>query len=254
MVVAEEPKKITPFTYARVTIIDGEQGSGKSMSAVAIVVDASFKDISSVKMSDGTEVKAKPVLDQDNYPYIGYAKLWINNKWKVTKLPPKSIVRADGVRIIYNGHLHGIRYVHMELIDIIKHLNDGTLRDCYLIIDEAYIGGDKREGMSPLVRVLTKLSKQLRKRHIHLIMCTPDSSELDQRFQKIEVEHIVCSYDEDTRQVTKFITNRKKYRKTREVPYDATLYRRYYDTDEIYEIPEVQMNRALAMASMGSVE
>lgn len=254
MVVAEETtKKSTPFTYARVTIIDGEQGSGKSMSAVAIVVDATFKDISSVKMPDGEEVKAKPVLDQYNYPYIGYAKLFINGKWKTMKIPPKSIVRADGVRIIYNGHLHGIRYAHMELIDIIKHLNDGTLKDCYLIIDEAYIGGDKREGMSPLVRVLTKLSKQLRKRHIHLIMCTPDSSELDQRFQKIEVEHIVCSYDEDTAKVTKFITNRKKYKKTRIVDYDAIIYRKYYDTDEIYEIPEVQMQRALAMASMGDI-
>jgi len=81
-------------------------------------------------------------------------------------------------------------------------------------------------------------------------MCTPDSSELDLRFQKIEVEHIVCSYNEDTQMVTKFITNRKKYKRSIERDYNSRLYRKYYDTDEIFELPDVQMKRAEAMASM----
>jgi len=248
--VVQKPK---PLSYAKVTIIDGEQGSGKSMSAISVGIDATFEKMDSVKLENGLIVKAQPVRNKQGYAIIGYGKLWIPEP-RIMKIPPKSVVRAEGIRIIYNGHLWGIRYAHMDLAEIISHLNDGSLRDCYLIIDEAYIGADKREGMSPLVRIMTKLSKQLRKRHIHLIMCTPDSSELDRRFQKIEVEHIVCSYDEDSQKVTKYIRNPKRYKRTREVTYDGRLYRKYYDTDEIYEIPEVQMQRALAMAGMASDE
>lgn len=251
-------RKNKPMTYALVTIIDGEQGSGKSETAVSIVVNATHKGMTSIGIYRGqddkgkavfTYCKAEPVLSKNGFPIIGYAKIWIpNQEPRTMKIPPKSIIVADDVRIIYNGHLWGIRYVHMELKDIIRHLNDGTIMNCYLIVDEAYIGGDRRDGLSPLVKTISKLSKQLRKRHIHLIMCTPDSTELDLRFQKIEVEHIVCSYDEYTQMITKYIRNRKKYKRPREVSYDARLYRKYYDTDEIYELTDVEIERALAMA------
>ena len=248
MVVAERPVRGKPLTYACATIIDGEQGSGKSMSAIAIPVDATFDNLTEVILN-GEKVKAEPVRNNEGDALVGYARI----NGKVLKLPDGSGAIAENVRVIYNGHLYGIRYVHMELAEIIEHLNskDELLKHCYLIIDEAYIGADRREGMSPLVRVLSKLSKQLRKRHIHLIMCTPDSSELDLRFQKIEVEHIACSYDEDTEMITKFIRNRKKYKRTIEVSYSSKLYRRYYDTDEIYQLTDVQIERAMAMASIG---
>lgn len=243
-----------PLTYARVTIIDGEQGSGKSMTAASIGVDATFEGMTAVRMSDGTLVKAEPVRNKQKYAIIGYGRLWIDDKPRIMKIPPSSCVIAGSVKIIYNGHYYGIRYAHMELEDIIKHIgkkDDATLNNAILIIDEAYIGADKREGMSPLVRGLSKLSKQLRKRHIHLVLCTPDSSELDRRFQKIEVEHIACSYDEEFHQVTKILRNPKRFRGLKEVTYDGTLYRKYYDTDEIFELPDVQIQRAIAMAQLG---
>ena len=258
MVVAERPvEKVKPLSYAKVTIIDGDQGSGKSMSAVAFGVDETHDKMTSIKLIDGTMVKARPFLNKQGYPVIGYAKIWMPNEPpKIIKIPPKSIIYAEGVKIIYNGHMWGIHYLHMELVNIIKHLSkdDPILKDCLLIIDEAYIGADRREGLSPLVKVLSKLSKQLRKRHVHLVMCTPDSSELDLRFQKIEVEHIACNYDETSDTVTKFIRNRKKYKRLREVEYSGYPYRKYYDTDEIFEIPEIQLNRALAMAGMREEE
>lgn len=251
-------RKTKPMTYARVTIIDGEQGSGKSETAVSFGVNAMHKGMTSIGIYRGLDdagkpvfvyCKAQPILSKRGFPIIGYAKIWLpNQEPRIMKIPPKSLICAEGVRVIYNGHLWGVRYVHMELKDIIKHLNDGTIRDCILIIDEAYITADRREGMSPLVKAVSKLSKQLRKRHIHLIMCTPDSTELDLRFQKIEVEHIVCSYDEMTQMVTKYIRNRKKYKRPREVSYDGRLYRKYYDTDEIYELTDIQIERAMAMA------
>jgi hypothetical protein len=137
----------------------------------------------------------------------------------------------------------------MELAEIVQYLNDGSLKDCYLVVDEGYLAGDRREGMNPLVKAISKLGWQIRKRHIFLIICLPDSSVLDLRLQKIETEHIVCSYDDE--KITMFIRNRKKYKRPREVSYNALLYRKYYDTDEHFEIPEVQIERAMAMADTG---
>lgn len=238
-----------PFTYAPVTIIEGEQKSGKTETAVTRVVDPTFANITGVKLASGIIVKAQPVLNKEGYPIIGYGRLWLpNQEPRTMKIPPKSCVIADSIKIISNGHLYGIRYAYMKLRGIIEHLNDGTLRDCYLTIDEAYIGGDRRDGLSPLVKVISKLGWQIAKRHITLTMCLPDSSVLDLRFQKLETEHIITSYDETTRKITMFIRNTKKYKRVREVSYYAPLYWKYYNPDEEFELPEVQLTRALAMA------
>jgi hypothetical protein len=253
MVVAERPieapKKSKPFTYAPITIIEGEQRSGKSETAITRMVDPTFEGMTAVRLKDGMVVKAEPLLNPQGYPVIGWGKLWLpNQEPKTMKIPAGSCVIADKVKVIYNGHLFGIRYVHMKLPDIIEHLNDGTLEDCYLTVDEAYIGGDRREGMNPLVRTISKLGWQIGKRHIRFTMCLPDSSVLDLRLQKIETEHIVCSYEEYTNKITVFIRNRKKYKRTREVSYYAPLYWKYFDTDEKFQLTDVELARAIAMA------
>ena len=247
--VIEEIKRRKPFNFAPVTIIEGEQKSGKSETAITRLVDASYDGMTSIKLSSGIEVKAQPVFNKQGYPIIGYGKLWLpNQEPRTMKIPPNSCVIADKVRIIANFHLYGIRSVYMKLADIIKHLNDGMIRDCYLNIDEAYLAGDRRQGLSPAVKVISKLGWQLAKRHIILTLCLPDSSALDLRFQKLETEHIVTSYDPDTQKVTMFIRNRRKYKRPREVSYYAPTYWKYYNPDEEFEISEVEMARAIAMA------
>ena len=126
--------KSKPFNYAPVTIIEGEQKSGKTETAVTRVVDPTYAGMTSVKLPSKVEVKAEPVLNKNGYPIIGYGKLWLPNEKspRIMKIPNGSIVIADGVKVIYNGHLYGIRYIHMKLPDIIKHLNDGTIRNCYV--------------------------------------------------------------------------------------------------------------------------
>ena len=251
MVVATENNviRLKPFTYAPITIIEGEQRSGKSETAVTRMVDPTYANLTSVKLASGVVVKAEPVLNKMGYPIIGIARLWLpGQEPKILKVPPKSILRADGIKVIYNGHLYGVRYAHMKLPEIIEHLNDGTIRDCYLTVDEAYIGGDRRDGLSPLVKTISKLGWQIGKRHIHFTMCLPDSSVLDLRLQKVETEHIVCSYDDSRHRITMFIRNRKKYKRPREVSYDARTYFKYFNTDENFELTDVEIARAIAMA------
>ena len=245
----DEIKKAKPFNYAPVTIIEGEQKSGKTVTAITRPIDETFSHLTAVKLANGLTIKAEPALKDNGYPIVGYGKLYMPNQSpRIMKIPPNSCIIADSVKIIYNGHLYGIRYAHMKLKDIIQHLNDGTIRDCYLIIDEAYIAGDRRQGLSPAVKVISKLGWQLAKRHIILTLCLPDASALDLRFQKIETEHIITTYDPNTQYVTMFIRNRKKYKRDREVSYYTPTYFKYYNPDEEFEIPEIEMQRAMAMA------
>ena len=251
MVLANPLAKKKPFSYAPISFFEGEQRSGKTESALTRPIDATFANMTSVKLNDGTIVKAEPVFNKQGYALIGYGKLYISGSPRIMKIPPKSYVIADSIKVIYNGHLYGIRYAHMTLSEIIQHLNDGTLEDCYLVVDEAYIGGDRRDGLNPLVKTVSKLGWQIGKRHIYLEMCLPDSTVLDLRLQKVETEHVICSYDDITKKITMLIRNRKKFKNVREVSYYAPLYWKYFDTDEKFTLTDVEIARATAMAQMG---
>jgi hypothetical protein len=249
--------KQKPLNYAPITIVEGEQKSGKSCFCVTRVVDPTFANITSVKLQDGTVVKAEPALNSRGYAITGMAKMWFPNP-RVMVVPPHSCVIADSIRVFANFHLKGIRYVYLPLHLIIEYLNsglitglspDGLIKEAFLIIDEAYIGGDKRDGMSPLVKVISKLGYQIAKRHLHVMFALPEADVLDFRLRGIETEHVICQpYDEVREIITVDIKNRKRYKQTRSVSFSARPYFRYYDADEQFELTNTQIARALASA------
>ena len=153
--------------------------------------------------------------------------------------------KDPNIRIYANFHLFGIKYVFLPLPQLLSLLNSGLIRDGYLLIDEGYISGNAREGMSSLVRVITKMSNQIRKRHLHLYLATPNSRQLDWQFRWAQTEHIFCDFNDKTKYIT--LTIRKKgVRKAQIVSYYAPQYWKYYNTDEIFELPENQIAKALA--------
>lgn len=253
----ENRVKQQPLHYAPITIVEGEQKSGKTCFLVARKVDATYANLTAVKLSDGTMLKAEPVLNSNGYAVTGMARIWLpTGQSKIIKVPPGSCAIADNIRIFANYHLKGIRYVYLPLHLIIEYLNsglitglspDGSVKSAFLDIDEAYIAGDKRDGMTPLVKVITKLGYQIAKRHLHVSLALPEAYVLDFRIRGIETEHVVSQpYDEINEVITVSIKNRKLYKKTRSVSFYARPYFRYYDADEQFEIPEQQISRALA--------
>jgi len=184
-----------PLSYAPIHIVEGEQGSGKSNTMVARVVDAYKKD--------------------------------------------------NTIKIYANFHLYGIPAVYLPLHRMIQYLNSGLIRDAYLLVDEGYIGGNSREGMTALVGVITKMANQIRKRHLHFYIATPNSRDLDWRFRWAKTENIMCSYDSKTKMITVMIKNKHKYKRPRIITYYASQYWKYYDTDEQFKIPEGQIAKAL---------
>ncbi len=234
-----------PMTYAHVTFIEGEQGSGKTNVAAAKVVDATFANITSVKLSDGREVKATPT----NPPRIGKAIFYLpDRKPFVAKVPPNSCVVADSIKIYANFHFYGIRSWFMPLDTMIELLNAGIIRDGYLICDEHYIGANARRGMSNLVDTIEELGFQMRKKHINFMMLAPFKRLVGFRSRAIVTEHIMCNYDENKLEVTMTVKKKgdRKYRTM--PPFYAPQYWKYFNTDELIALPETQIGKAMSNA------
>lgn len=150
------------------------------------------------------------------------------------------------IKIYANFHLYGIKYVYLPLPLMLEYLNSGLIQDGYLLIDEAYISGDAREGMTAVVRMITKMANQMRKRHLHLYMTIPNAKMIDWRYRWAVTEKIMCiSYNEKTHEITLLIKNKRKSRKPRKITYDGSQYWKYYYTDELLEIPQGQIAKAI---------
>lgn len=233
------------MAYAHVVFIEGDQGSGKNTVVVARLAEKTFANVTSIKLADGRIIKATPT----NPPRVGRAKIWLPNREPfVAKVPPKSCVIADSVKIYANFHFHGIRASFMPLDAMIEYLNEGYINNAYVVCDEHYIGGSTLRTMSNLVSTIEDLGFQMRKRHVEFMMIAPYKRLIGYRARSIVTEHIMCSYDEDKHEVT--ITVRKKgERRSRTLPpFYAPYYWSYFDTDELIKIGQSQISKALASA------
>lgn len=180
---------------AEIYIIEGDQGKGKTNTAVAKVVDAYHND--------------------------------------------------PTTKIFTNFHLFGIRYVYANLATIVEYLNSNLITDGYIVIDESYIGGDARMGMTLMTKVLTWFGSQIRKRGLHLILIAQHGRMIDYRFRLFMTEHILCDYNEKTHMITLTVIERGR-KKTRKFSYYGPQYWKYFDTNELPQIPENILARTLA--------
>ncbi len=233
---------VQPFEYALATLVEGDQGSGKNWFMTARVVDATFANITAVKLPNGEIVKATLLSPMQ----VGKARFWLPDRPPfISKVPTGSCVIADSVNIYANYHLYGIRAKYVTLAQIIELLAAQIIVDCYLLVDEHYIGGDARGGMTAVVKTFSEQGYQMRKRHVKLMMAAPIGRLLDWRFKSIVTEHIICEYNKEKQEHT-FTTKKKGERKYHTTPpIYAPQYWKYFDTDEQVPLPESQVNKAI---------
>lgn len=184
---------------AELCLLEGDQGAGKTSTAVAKIVDA--------------------------------------------------IENSPSTKVFANFHLFGIRYVFADVAAIVEYLNTKLIsatgdEEVFVVIDESYIGGDARMGMTLMTKVLTWFGSQVRKRRLHLILIAQHGRMIDWRFRFFMTEHIICSYNEKTNYITLNIT-RKGEKKKRTISYYEPQYRKYYDTNELPQIPQKILDKVL---------
>jgi len=237
-----------PLAFAPITMIEGDQGSGKSNMAASEAVDITFANATSIILVDGHEFKCSPVLDEAGYPSIGKVRVHLPTKDIIVKCPAGSCVVAEDVRIYANFHFYGIRAVYFTTAQIIEHLNDGTIRYGYLYFDEHYKDANARENGSVVVKAITKLSNQMRKKHLHVSYITPFARQLDWIERASVRKRIYCQeYNEETHIITYTIQEKGK-KGTRTKTYDASVYFPYYRTDEHFAMGDNEVGKAIRAA------
>ena len=150
-------------------------------------------------------------------------------------------------KIFTNFHLYGIKYVLIDLATLLEYLNSKLLKDGYVIIDEAYIGLNARDGMAIINKIGTWFGMQAGKRRVHLIVIVQHGRMVDWIYRWLMSEHILCSYNAKTRMITLQV-KKKNAKRIRVINYYAPQYWSYYDTEEIVEIPDSKIAKAIVGA------
>ena len=237
-----------PLSYAPISLIEGAQGAGKTNMAVSEAVDVTFANATSIKLADGHEFKCSPVLSDSGYPVIGKVKVHLSTKDLIVKCPAGSVVVAEDIRIYANFHFYGIRAVFFTTAQIIEHLNDGTIRYGYLYFDEHYKDANARENGSVIVKTITKLSNQMRKKHLYVTYLTPFARQIDWIERASVRKRVYCSnYNEETHMIT-YDIQETGHKGVRTKSYDASTYFPYYFTDEHFAMGEKEIGKAILAA------
>lgn len=151
------------------------------------------------------------------------------------------------LRLFCNYHLYGVPYIHWQVTDMLAYLNTGVVADGIMTVDESYIGMDCRAGSNPLTKMLTWFGMQTRKRGIQLNVISQHGRFIDWRIRFIMARRIVCSYDERTHMESLLIHNVRRQTEKR-VTFYAPRYWKYFNTNELPEVPTEAIKRALAYA------
>ena len=217
-----------PYTEARVTIIDGEQGDGKSCTATARVRDAYDKDC--IRVFCENILKIKCVVKNYNRK-SRIAKIKYNGRLKLVQIPPDYKLRSP-MKIFCNYHLYGIPFIYCPSFHhILAWLEQGIIVKGWLIVDEAYVGMNARASMNQLGKELEKQYFQFRKMQLDVVIVTPMARLIDWTMRMIPTERIHCTYNKKTRRITLTI-KKKGIHGERKVDYDATQYWGNYRTNE----------------------
>lgn len=217
-----------PFTEAHVTIVEGDQRGGKTCTATARVVDSYYIDCVRVYCEDVLRIACE-VKSYNRRTRI--ARIKYKGGLRLLQIPQAYKLHSP-MRIFCNYHLYGIPAIFCPSFNhILAWLKQGLILNCWLVVDEAYVGMNARASMQALGKALANQYWQLGKMQLDVIIVTPMARLIDWELRTIPTEHIRCDYNPKTRKITLSI-RKKGIKGERKLDYDATQYWRNFKTNE----------------------
>jgi hypothetical protein len=249
-----------------VILVEGEMGSGKSNTVAGYIIDDYYKLLYGIKMPDGRNYRCrqcqyvdkggKTVVDRDKVELttVNSETGEIQGTGRVVGIPKGAVLLSTLKVFCVNMHLYGgLRYVYCKSVaELMRYCNSNLVSDGILVVDESYIAAEARRGMNPLSVLFTWFGQQIRKRHIKMYLIVQNRRFIEWRFRWMFIKRIQCKYNDHTCEVTLEITNLREdgvsmvNKKT--VHYWGPQYWRYFDTDELPNIPERMIQKAAAWA------
>lgn len=239
-------------SLADIRRICGAQGTGKSLTAVALVVDDNYSKLTGIISPEGEYYKAKP-LNEDEihtlkmrhivYNPLKHIRLFSNtdNSSKITTKPNGWMIESP-VKTFTNFNLYGIRYKYIDDVFIIENINNDIMNDAWVILDESVLT-DKQDTMSKISKMIVKFGAQIRKRRIHLIIIAQTASQINSRFNLFATTVVECSYDKDTHIVDLEVNKTSPYMES--TSFYAPDYWKFYRHDELVKVPQHKVDKML---------
>ncbi len=228
MIDAPKDNGVLPFNEAHVTIIEADQGGGKSCTATGMVVDAYYIDCIKIYCDKYAIDGIVKGYDRKNR----IARLKHNGKVKLIRIPQKYKLHSP-LRIFSNYHLYGIPYVWIQDFGhLLQWMKMGLITNGWLLIDEAYVGANARDSMTSFGKEMEKQSFQMRKMQLEVVIITPHARLIDKWLRVVPTKHIMCAYDKKKHEITLTIREKGKKGNRTLPPFDASQYFPHFWTNE----------------------
>ena len=243
---------------ADVRIVTGEQGSGKSTTAVALVVDDCFENVKGVIAPSKSYMKASTLNDSDLFiiddipflkgtqiPYNPHKHIRLysphNNDSKIIA-KPRDFVIDSTVKVFSNFKFYGIRYMMVDLPMIIENMNTEVFRNAWIILDESFMT-EKRDTMSNVGKMMAWFGAQARRRNLHLVIIAQYMNMVQSRFNLFARTRVLCSYDKHTHMIDIEVNDSSEVMQS--TGYFAPEYWKYFKHDELVKVPQYRIDKTL---------
>lgn len=245
----------------------GDQGQGKSCSGVAVVVDDCFLNLTGLITPTGAIIKAKSLNEdeteriQRKEPKATDIHLRYMRVYSPDGLSSKIIEKPKGwmidtpIRVFCNFHFYGLRFVYVDTELIVSHMNENIetalIKNGWVVLDESFMT-DKRDTMSSVGKMMSWFGAQGRRRNLHVVLISQFLDMQQSRLVRFGNTRVLCSYNKHT-QMVHLDVNRKS-EVMRSCDYKASDYWRFYQHDELVQVPQYRIDRTLkAMHELASV-
>lgn len=218
----------TPFTEAHVTIVQGDQRSGKTCYAVAKIKDGYDNDCVRIFCRDQLGMTVDS-LSYDRQSRI--AKIKIGKAKKLIRIPEWYVMKSP-MRIFSNISLFGIPYYKVKsFVELLALLRNGFISKGTLLVDEAHKGMSARGSMTSLGRELVGEYFQFGKSHLDVYIVTHNPRLIDWTARTVPTRSVHTLYDSTTQKI-EFSLRERGDRLTKTYYLFAPAYWPYYNTDE----------------------
>lgn len=245
--------EIEPASYADIKLITGEQGSGKSCTAVAYAIGDYYTQMTGLVNANGEFIKAKCIDSKDklllkraglNPSKFQYVRVYSDNS-KDTKLvkKPQGYMVVSEVRLFCNFHLYGVEFAYISLADIIQYVNTPLFNNSWILSDESVMN-DARNSMEAAGKLSAAFGATIRKRNAHYCISAQYTEMVERRYRLFHTTKILCDYDEHTKYVNLNVKTRGE--PAYDTDYWAPQYYPYFNTNERIKVPQYKIDNALS--------
>lgn len=194
-----------PFSEPHITIVEGDQRSGKSVYAVGKIRDSYDKDCATIYCRNVLKLNCEVIA---YYRHERVIKLKHEGVLKALRVP-ESYKMHSPMRIFSNIHLYGMPYVYIpSFVYMLRGIQSGFISKGWLLSDESVRGMSARGGMTTMGREWVAEYFQFGKSLLDVIIITHFARQIDAFARMIPTQRVHCTYDKNTRRV--HFTLRKK--------------------------------------------